>query len=162
MVTSRTHPRPGVGAPPIVDFYIRALLGIDAPIELAFELPLRRTSGFARRRAWIAPGDGGFRGVAFACLRWSSEKGEWMKAPAIRSLSTVSLEEALAYLDASDGNELNAAHALARDRNRMDGSSTPPDDAEIHHALFLLRRARGLEAPSFDLMRVQLRRRPAA
>jgi hypothetical protein len=33
---------------------------------------------------------------------------------------------------------------------------------EIHHALFLLRRARGLDAPSFDLMRVQLRRRHAA
>jgi hypothetical protein len=37
-----------------------------------------------------------------------------------------------------------------------------PDDAEVHHAMFLLRRARGLDAPSFDSMRVQLRRRVAA
>ena len=44
----------------------------------------------------------------------------------------------------------------------MNGSDQEPDDAEVHHALFLLRRARGLDAPSFDLMRVQLRRRLAA
>src|SRR5262245_26582724 len=75
MVTSRTHPRPGAGAPPVVDFYVRALLGIASPIELAFDFPLRRTSGLARRRplvqerrtrrmGWTADG---FRGVAFAC-----------------------------------------------------------------------------------------------
>jgi hypothetical protein len=84
------------------------------------------------------------------------------KKPVIRSLTNVSLEEALTYLDAADGDELTAAHDLAADRSRLDGSVTPPDEAEIHHALFLLRRARGLDAPSFDLMRVQLRRRFAA
>ena len=82
--------------------------------------------------------------------------------PVLRSLATVSLEEALAYLDAADGDELTAADNLARDRNRLEGSTNSPDDTEIHHALFLLRRARGLDAPSFDLMRVQLRRRQAA
>ena len=81
---------------------------------------------------------------------------------AIKSLDSVSLEEALAYLDASDGDELGAAFALATDRNELDGSAEAPDDAEVHHALFLLRRARKLEAPSFDLMRVQLKRRVAA
>lgn len=81
----------------------------------------------------------------------------------IASLETVSLEEALAYLDSAEGDELKAAYALAKDRNLLDsGGSAEPDDAEVHHALFLLRRARGLNAPSFDLMRVQLRRRAAA
>jgi len=82
--------------------------------------------------------------------------------PIIASVETVSLEEALAYLDAAEGDELKAAFALAKDRNLLDGGSAEPDDAEVHHALFLLRRARGLNAPSFDLMRVQLRRLVAA
>lgn len=85
-----------------------------------------------------------------------------MRTPAIKSLDSVTLEEALAYLDASEGDELGAAFALATDRNQLDGSDEAPDDAEVHHALFLLRRARGMDAPSFDLMRVQLRRRAAA
>lgn len=107
-----------------------------------------------------------YTGVAFALLYQSarprSPRGEWMKTPAISSLDTVSLEEALAYLDAAEGDELGAAFALATDRNQLDGSSEAPDDAEVHHALFLLRRARGLDAPSFDLMRIQLKRRVAA
>jgi hypothetical protein len=77
----------------------------------------------------------------------------------IESLETVSLGDALAYLDTAEGDELEAAFALAKDRNLLDGSETEPDEAEVHHALFLLRRARGLTAPSFDLMRVQLRQR---
>jgi hypothetical protein len=85
-----------------------------------------------------------------------------MKRPTVRSLETVSLDEALAYLDAANGDELGAAFTLAQDRNRLDGSNAAPDEAEVHHALFLLRRARGMEAPSFDLMRVQLRRHVAA
>lgn len=85
-----------------------------------------------------------------------------MRTPAIKSLEDLSLEEALAYLDSADGDELAAAYALALDRNHLDGSSEEPDEAEIHHALFLLRSARGLDAPSFDTMRVQLRRRVAA
>ena len=80
----------------------------------------------------------------------------------IASLETVSLEEALSYLDSAEGDELVAAYSLAKDRNHLDGSDKEPDDAEVHHALFLLRRARGLSAPSFDLMRVQLRRLVAA
>jgi len=80
----------------------------------------------------------------------------------IASLESVSLEEALHYLDSAEGDELVAAYSLAKDRNLLDGSDKEPDDAEVHHALFLLRRARGLNAPSFDLMRVQLRRLVAA
>jgi hypothetical protein len=83
-------------------------------------------------------------------------------APIITSLEAVSLEEALAYLDSAEGDELAAAYALAKDRNLLDGDTSEPDEAEVHHALFLLRRARGLNAPSFDLMRVQLRRLIAA
>ena len=82
--------------------------------------------------------------------------------PIIKSLEPVTLAEALAYLDSAEGDEIAAAEALARDRNILDGSSNEPDEAEVHHALFLLRRARGLNAPSFDLMRVQLRSRVAA
>jgi hypothetical protein len=51
---------------------------------------------------------------------------------------------------------------LATDRNKLDGSHGEPDDAEVHHALFLLCRARGKDAPSYDEMRVELRRRVAA
>jgi hypothetical protein len=84
------------------------------------------------------------------------------KKPSIKSLETVSTEEAASYLEHANGDELNAAYALACDRNRLDGSIAPPDDAEVHHALFLLCRARGLHPPSFDEMRVELRRRRAA
>lgn len=80
----------------------------------------------------------------------------------IASLESVSLEEALAYLESAEGDELVAAYSLAKDRNVLAGEEAEPDDAEVHHALFLLRRARGLNAPSFDLMRVQLRRLVAA
>ena len=161
----RTRSSRPVGSPhPIVapwfltrlDFYIQALFPRVSPA--LFGLRSKRGVGswllnFANRTE---------HGAAFACLRASSERGELMRTPAIRSLATVSLDESLAYLDAANGDELTAAFSLARDRNRLDGSSNDPDDAEIHHALFLLRKARGLEAPSFDLMRVQLRRRAAA
>ena len=80
----------------------------------------------------------------------------------ITSLESLSLDESLSYLDSANGDELAAAFALAKDRNLLDGSENEPDEAEVHHALFLLRRARGLDAPSFDLMRVQLRRLVAA
>jgi len=84
------------------------------------------------------------------------------RQPSIKSLESVSLEEAMAYLDHAGGDDLDAAYALACDRNRLDGSHVAPDDAEVHHALFLLCRARGLRPPSFDEMRVELRRRAAA
>lgn len=83
-------------------------------------------------------------------------------ATIITSLESLSLEEALAYLDSAEGDELSAAFSLAKDRNLLDGDTDEPDEAEVHHALFLMRRARGLNAPSFDLMRVQLRRLVAA
>ncbi|MCL2447868.1 MAG: hypothetical protein FWD17_02850 [Polyangiaceae bacterium] len=83
------------------------------------------------------------------------------RKPSIRSLETVTLDEALSYLDYVGGDELDAARMLAWDRNRLDGSHAPPDDAEVHHALFLLCRARGQHPPSFDQMRVELRRRAA-
>lgn len=92
----------------------------------------------------------------------SSSSRQIAGAPIIRSLDSVTLEEALAYLDTAEGDELSAAYSLARDRNVLDGDRDDPDEAEVHHALFLLRRARGLDAPSFDLMRVQLRRLVAA
>ena len=82
--------------------------------------------------------------------------------PFIASLESVSLEEALGYLESAEGDELVAAYSLAKDRNLLEGNRNEPDDAEVHHALFLLRRARGLNAPSFDSMRIQLRRLVAA
>jgi hypothetical protein len=92
----------------------------------------------------------------------SSSPRQIAATPIIRSLESLTLEEALAYLDTAEGDELAAAYALATDRNLLDGDRKEPDEAEVHHALFLLRRARGLNAPSFDLMRVQLRRLNAA
>ncbi len=89
------------------------------------------------------------------------QRGKRM-TPIIASLESVSLGEALAYLESAEGDELVAAYSLAKDRNVLEGNEAEPDDAEVHHALFLLRRARGLAAPSFDLMRVQLRRLVAA
>jgi hypothetical protein len=84
------------------------------------------------------------------------------RKPSIKSLETVTAEEATAYLEYAGGDELDAACALAWDRNRLDGSIAAPDDAEVHHALFLLCRVMGKVAPSFDEMRVELRRRVAA
>ena len=79
----------------------------------------------------------------------------------VRTLHGLSLGEALSYLERAHGDEIQAAFALAVDRNALDGSHAGPDDAEVHHALFLLRRARGLSAPSFDQLRCQLRSRAA-
>jgi hypothetical protein len=76
-------------------------------------------------------------------------------------------EQARGYLKAAKNDELAAAIALAHDRNVLDGSLSgrnsagSPDDTEVHHALFLLRRALGLPAPSFDTLRVALRQRAA-
>ena len=149
--------------------------GVEARLERAAQIALsiptqkrhNRTVTIEGADAFGAAGvGGGFPGVAFALLFGSctpsSQRGDWMRTPAIKSLDSVSLDEALAYLDASNGDELGAAFSLATDRNALGGSSEAPDDAEVHHALFLLRRARGLQAPSFDLMRVQLKRRAAA
>ncbi len=95
-------------------------------------------------------------------LTRGDEGASMKRKPIIKSLENVSLDEAVAYLDHSNGDELNAAYALAVDRARLDGSHSAPDDAEVHHALFLLCRARGKHPPSFDEMRVELRRRIAA
>lgn len=80
----------------------------------------------------------------------------------IASLETVTITEANGYLKAARGDEIAAAYAIAKDRNALEGSMAEPDDAEVHHALFLLRKARGLQAPSFDSMRILLRERVAA
>ncbi len=127
----------------------------SAGIALALVYPLVRR---ARRGGGKQP----VRGAGLPQQN-GSEGAECMKRkPSIRSLETVSLEEAMAYLDHAIGDELNAAYALAWDRNKLDGSIAAPDEAEVHHALFLLCRARGKHAPSFDEMRVELRRRVAA
>ena len=119
--------------------------------------------GLRRGRVPRAAIGGGYPGPSLAVHRVVSERGNrMMKRPVIASLHTVSLTEALAYLDAADGDELTAAWELARDRNALDGSDAEPDDTEIHHAFFLIQRARGLQAPSFDQLRVQLKRRLAA
>jgi hypothetical protein len=143
---------PGVELASAFDFALRARL---TERKFAFGLGLRKEKAMVGQ---VAFGDR----ASFALLRVSSQRGKWMRIPAIKSLEGLTLEEALAYLDAADGDELAAAYALALDRNHLDGSTGEPDDAEVHHALFLLRSARGLDAPSFDLMRVQLRRRVAA
>ena len=80
----------------------------------------------------------------------------------VTSLDSLSLEEADAYMEAANDDEIDAAFALAADRNRLDDSTKVPDEAEIHHALYLLRRAQGKDPPSFDGMRVEIRRRVAA
>ena len=68
----------------------------------------------------------------------------------LQSLNSLSVDEANAYLEEACGDEYTAAYQLAMDRNLLDGATTDPDDTEVHHALFLLRRVRGAEAPSFD------------
>jgi hypothetical protein len=145
---------------------VRLTLGCDFEARLARATQVSFSLSTPKRHAHSFNVGGGFPGVAFALLYTScgarSQRGDWMSTPAIKSLEHVSLEEALAYLDASEGDELGAAFALATHRNELGGSSEAPDDAEVHHALFLLRKARGLDAPSFDLMRIQLKRRVAA
>ena len=89
------------------------------------------------------------------------EEKENMQRPMLSDLKSFTPELARAYMKAAKGDELAAAIALAHDRNALDGSSNTPDDAEVHHALFLLRRAQGLPAPSFDTLRVALRQRAA-
>ena len=146
----------------------RAIPGVELASAFDFALRARLTErkfafGLGLRKEIVMPGQMAIAdGASFVLLRVSSQRGKWMRTPAIKSLEGLTLDEALAYLDAADGDELAAAYALALDRNHLDGATDEPDDAEIHHSLFLLRSARGLDAPSFDLMRVQLRRRVAA
>jgi hypothetical protein len=125
-----------------------------AAVALALLHPLvrggrRATHGEKRDAALAQPGSG----EGARCMK---------RKPSVSCLETVSLEEAIAYLEHAGGDELDAAHHLAWDRNRLDGSHAAPDDAEVHHALFLLCRARGKHPPSFDEMRVERRRRAAA
>jgi hypothetical protein len=148
----------------------RLLVGNDRVVRFAHARERRQAAvGGRDAGAWSA-------GIALALVyplvrrtRWSrgrvvtgAEGADMKRKPSIKSLETVSPEEAAAYLEHAGGDELNAAYALACDRNRLDGSIAAPDEAEVHHALFLLCRARGKHAPSFDEMRVELRRRVAA
>src|SRR5579872_4316988 len=74
--------------------------------------------------------------------------------PMLSDLKHLSAEQARAYLKVAKNDELAAALALAHDRNALDRSLSgstrhhAPDETEIHHALFLLRRALGMPAPS--------------
>jgi hypothetical protein len=132
----------------------REVASWSAGIALALVYPLvrraRRSGGDPKLDGAVSPPQGDHEGT------------DMRKKPSIQSLETVSCEEAQAYLEHARGDELNAAYALACDRNRLDGSIAPPDDAEVHHALFLLCRAQGKKPPSFDQMRVDLRSRVAA
>jgi hypothetical protein len=135
------------------DFVTSRAPAWSAGVALALVYPLvgcGRVAGAGRRGAETS-GTGSGEGAG--CM-----KGR----PTIKSLETVSPEEAVAYLEHAGGDELEAAYVLARDRNHLDGSNAAPDDEEVHHALFLLCRARGRNPPSFDQMRVELRRRVAA
>ncbi|MBP9113345.1 MAG: hypothetical protein KBF88_11100 [Polyangiaceae bacterium] len=80
----------------------------------------------------------------------------------VQSLDVLTSVEAAEYLDEVGGDEIAAAMNLAVDRNILAHIDTEPDSAEIHHALYLLRRAVGQSPPSYDSMRVELRRRMAA
>lgn len=80
-----------------------------------------------------------------------------MRRPIVSSLGNLDLEQARTYLRLAKGDECAAAVALALDRNILEGLNKLPDATEVHHALFLLRRARGLDAPSFDDLKVELR-----
>src|SRR5579859_982045 len=111
-----------------------------AGVALALVYPLMRRAKLAEAPS-LGPQARGSEGVSMK------------RKPSIKSLENVSLDEAVAYLDHSSGDELNAAYALAVDRARLDGSHGAPDDFEVHHALFLLCRARGTHPPSFDEMR---------
>jgi hypothetical protein len=84
-----------------------------------------------------------------------------MRLPNLKNLAMLTMDEARAYLEVAHGDELEAAVLLALDRNVLAGAAEDPDEQEIHHALFLLRRAMGRDAPSFDTMRVALRARAA-
>lgn len=75
----------------------------------------------------------------------------------LRSLAAVTVDEARAYLEASRNDEIVAAIAVAVDRNVLAGTEGQPDAQDVHHALFLLRRAQGLGAPSFDDVRAALK-----
>jgi hypothetical protein len=145
-------------------------------INIIVALPSWPNPGFVRPRPFgnglrkarsqeslveLLVGDG-FPGAESAASR-VSERGKRMRGPSIGSIDTLTLDEALSYMDLAEGDELVAAFELAHDRNVLDGGTAEPDDTEVHHALFMLRRARGLAAPSFDSMRIQLRRlSPAA
>jgi hypothetical protein len=80
-----------------------------------------------------------------------------MTRSVVHSFPSINLAVADLYLALAAGDELLAAMRLAQERSELDGSAAGPDDIEVHHALLLLRRARGLPAPSFDTMRVDLR-----
>ena len=80
----------------------------------------------------------------------------------IRDVDSLSETEALQYLAACDGDEVSAATRLAADRCKLARVASPPDEADVHHAMFLLRKARGLPSQSFDNLRIELRARRKA
>ena len=75
----------------------------------------------------------------------------------LRSLATVTADEARSYLETARGDAIVAAIAIAIDRNALAGTDDPPDDQDVHHSLFLIHKALGMSAPSFDDTRAALR-----
>ena len=73
------------------------------------------------------------------------------------AFSFFSATEAMGYMDRANGDELDAALTVARERSAEVGSES--DLIDVHHALFIIRRALGESAPSYDEMRVRLRER---
>lgn len=158
----RLHDEAGMITLPASPTASVANIGVTASPQAAHANRASRSLAHAdEREAKATVGDGCPGDVHLNRLNVVSQREKQM-TPIIASLDSVTLEEALAYLESAEGDELVAAYSLAKDRNVLEGSDADPDDAEVHHALFLLRRARGLNAPSFDLMRVQLRRLVAA
>jgi hypothetical protein len=106
---------------------------------------------------------------SFSNSRRSGAEKHTPMRPMLSDLKSFTPDQARAYLKAAKNDELAAAIALAHDRNVLDALAdkgarrvaVAPDDTEVHHALFLLRRALGLPAPSFDSLRVALRQRAA-
>ncbi|MFO0670346.1 MAG: hypothetical protein U0235_12075 [Polyangiaceae bacterium] len=80
-----------------------------------------------------------------------------MKRPIVSS-GRPQLAEATAYMRLAKGDELRRARARARSQPARRPDKLL-DALEVHHALFLLRRAQGWGAPSYDDVRVELRRR---
>ncbi len=70
-------------------------------------------------------------------------------------MAFLSVAKADGYLTEANGDELEAALALAYD---LTGGETP-GSVEIHHALYLIRDAHGQPAASYDDTRVSLRDR---
>ena len=92
---------------------VRLTLGCDFEARLARASQSRFSLRAPKRHTRMPNVGGGFPGVAFALLYFElfierAGEVEWMRTPAIKSLGTLTLEEALVYLDAAEGDELRS------------------------------------------------------